>query len=108
MANRNDTDLVAVFVETPDWALAPAERRQAVDENLRFAEDLGAKVVRLQAASVAEGLLQVAHDENVAHIVVGHGHAGRLRELLGTSVAHNLLRLTSDVDIHVVAIHEHA
>jgi two-component system sensor histidine kinase KdpD len=79
-----------------------------VEENLRFAEDLGAEVVRVQGASVAEGLLQVAHDENVAHIVVGHGHAGRLQQLLGTCAAHNLLRLTSDVDIHVVAIHEHA
>jgi K+-sensing histidine kinase KdpD len=51
MANRNDTDLVAVFVETPDWASAPAERRHAVGANLRFAEDLGAKVVRLQRFS---------------------------------------------------------
>jgi len=108
MANRNDTDLLAVFVETPEWVSAPAERRHALEENLRFAEDLGAKVERVQADAVAEGLLQVAHDENVAHIVVGHSHRGRLHELLGTPVAHNLLRLTSDVDIHVVAVRERA
>jgi K+-sensing histidine kinase KdpD len=91
MANRNNTDLLAVFVETPDWASAPAERRHQLEENLRFAEDLGAKVERLEAGSVAEGLLRAAHDENAAHIVVGHGYAGRLQELRGTSVAHNLL-----------------
>ncbi len=108
MANRNNADLLAVFVETPDWASASAERRHALQENLRFAEDLGATVERVQAEAVAEGLLQVAHEQNVAHIVVGHTHRGRLHELLGTSVAHNLLRLTSDVDIHIVATHEHA
>jgi two-component system sensor histidine kinase KdpD len=108
MANRNNTDLLAVFVETPDWASAPVERRHGLEENLRFAEDLGAKVERVQSGSVAEGLLQVAHHENVAHIVIGHAHRGRLHELLGRSVAHNLLRLTSDVDIHVVAVGEHA
>jgi len=83
MANRNNADLLAVFVETPDWASATAERRHAMEENLRFAEDLGAKVVRVQAGSVGETLVQLAHEENVAHIVVGHGHSGRLRELLG-------------------------
>jgi two-component system sensor histidine kinase KdpD len=108
MARGNNAHLLAAFVETPDWASATDERRHALEDNLRFAEDLGAKVQRVQASSVADGLLQAAHDENVAHIVVGHGHSGRLRELLGTSVAHNSLRLTGDVDIHVVAVREHA
>ena len=108
MASRNNADLLAVFVETPDWISASPERRQALEENMRFADDLGAKLERVQADGVAEGLLRVAHDQNVAHIVIGHAHRGRLQELLRTSVADNLLRLTSDVDIHVVATHEHA
>jgi two-component system sensor histidine kinase KdpD len=107
MATRYNTDLLAVFVETPEWTSASGERQRALEDNLRFAEDLGATVVRVQAASVADGLLLVARERNVAHIVVGRGPRGRLHEMLGASVAHNLLRLTSDVDIHVVALREH-
>jgi hypothetical protein len=39
---------VAVFVETPEWGSASPERKRALEENLRFAEDLGAEVVRMQ------------------------------------------------------------
>jgi len=53
-----------------------------------------------------EGTLAAARRH--AHIVVGHAHRGRLQELLRTSVADNVLRPTSDVDIHVVATNEHA
>jgi two-component system sensor histidine kinase KdpD len=108
MANRYKTDLLAVFVETADWASASLERRRALAENLSFAEELGASVQRVQAADVAEGLLRIAREHNVAHIVVGRGRGGRLQEMLGASIAHNLLRLTSDVDIHVVAFREPA
>jgi two-component system sensor histidine kinase KdpD len=106
LANRFNADLLAVFVETPDWSSAPLERHRALDENVRFAEDLGATVIRLEAPGVAPGLLQVAREHNVAHLVVGHTRRGRVHELLGASVAQSLLRQTDDITIHVVALRE--
>ena len=103
MANRYHTDLLAVFVETPRWASASPEAKRALEANLRFAEDLGAEPVRVQASDVASALMQVAHSKNVGSIVLGHSRHGRLHELLRGSVVQKLLRLAGDVDVHVVA-----
>ncbi len=103
MANRYGTELVAVFVETPGWGSASPEEKRALEENLRFAEDLGAEPVRVQGSDVASVLIQVAHDKNVGSIVIGHSRHGRLHELLRGSVVQKLLRVADDVDVHVVA-----
>jgi two-component system sensor histidine kinase KdpD len=103
MANRYRTELLAVFVETPGWAQATAEEKASLEQNLRFAEDLGAVTIRVQGTDVAKALMQVAHDKNVGSIVIGHSRHGRLHELLRGSIVQNLLRLSGDVDVHVVA-----
>jgi two-component system, OmpR family, sensor histidine kinase KdpD len=107
MANRYQTELLAVFVETPRWASASPESKRRLEENLRFAEDLGAEPIRVQASDVAGALMRVAHDKNVGSVIIGHSRHGRLHELLRGSVAQNLLRLAGDVDVHVVADREH-
>lgn len=106
MANRHTTELLAVFVETPGWRSASPEQKRALEENLRFAEDLGAEPIRVQGSDVAKALMQLAHDKNAGSIVIGHSRHGRLHELLRGSVVQNLLRLADDVDVHVVADRE--
>jgi two-component system sensor histidine kinase KdpD len=103
MADRYHAELLAVFVETPHWGAATPEEKRALEENLRFAEDLGAEVVRVQGSDVAKALMQVAHDKNVGSIIIGHSRHGRLHELIRGSIVQNLLRSAGDVDVHVVA-----
>jgi two-component system sensor histidine kinase KdpD len=103
MANRYRTELLAVFIETPRWASATPDQKRALEENLRFAEDLGAEPLRIQASDVARALMRVAHDKNVGSIIIGHSRHGVLHEVLRRSVVQNLLRLAGDVDVHVVA-----
>lgn len=103
MANRYHTELLAVFVETPKWPSASPESKRALEESLRFAEDLGAEPIRVQGSDVAKTLIEIAHEKNVGSIIIGHSRHGRLHELLRRSIVHNLLRLAGDVDVHVVA-----
>jgi two-component system sensor histidine kinase KdpD len=103
MANRYRSELLVVFVETPRWATATPEQKRALEDNLRFAEDLGAEPIRLRANDVARALIQVAHEKNVGSIIIGHSRQGRLHEMVRGSVVQNLLRLAGDVDVHVVA-----
>jgi two-component system sensor histidine kinase KdpD len=103
MANRYRTELLAVFVETPHWASAAPEQKRALEDNLRFAEDLGAEPIRIQASDVARALMQVAHEKNVGSIIIGHSRHGVLHEFLRRSVVQNVLRLAGDVDVQVVA-----
>ena len=106
MANRYHTELLAVSVETPGWGSASPEQKRALEENMRFAEDLGAEPVRAQGSDVAQTLVQVAHDRNVGSIIIGHSRHGRLHELIRGSIVQKLLRLAGDVDVHVVADRE--
>jgi two-component system sensor histidine kinase KdpD len=102
MADRLQAELVAAFVEPPDWEHAPFQVREGVEANLRFAEDLGARVVRRKGSDVAATLVQLIRDENVAQVLIGHSSHGRWHEFLHGSVVTNLLRRVRDVDIHVI------
>ena len=103
LANRLQAELLAVFVETPGWAHASPEGKRQLEENLRFAEDLGAQVLRISGESVSRELARVAHEQNVANLFIGHSRHGRFYELLRGTTVSNLLRLAPDIDIHVVA-----
>jgi two-component system, OmpR family, sensor histidine kinase KdpD len=103
-ATRAQTELVAVFVETPKWASSRPEAKRALQDNLRFAEDLGAEIVRVQDRSVGRALAKVAADRNAGTIVVGHPPSGRLRDMLFGSVAHDLLRDCPRVDLRIVPL----
>jgi two-component system sensor histidine kinase KdpD len=82
------------------------EQKRALEENLRFADDIGADVIRVQRSDVARALMEVAHGKNVGSIVIGHSRHGRLHELVRRSVVHKLMRLAGDVDVHVVSDRE--
>jgi len=106
MANRLQADLLAVFVETPGWASASPEERRALEENLRFAEDLGAEIIRARGSNVAKELVHVAREKNAGRIVVGRPKRRGLSLLLRGSTVNKLLRLATDVDVQVVAAGE--
>lgn len=103
IADRLNADLLAIFVETPGWANAAPESKRALEENLRYAEDLGAEVVRVKGADVAEQLSKVAREKNAGTIVMGRprerGLFGRLR---GSTVSRVLARVPA-AEVHVVA-----
>ena len=105
-ASRAKTQLIAVFVEPPDWSSTPESRRRAVDDNLRFAEDLGAEIVRVAAKDLAPALVQVARDVNAATLVVGYRTKRGWRGRLTTALAAKLLPLMGDVDLQVVSLEE--
>jgi len=103
MANRLQADLLAVFVETPRWASASPEERRALEENLRFAEDLGAEIIRITGSDIASELVRIAREKNAGRIVIGRPTRRGLSLLLRGSTINKLLRLATDIDVQVVA-----
>lgn len=111
MADRYQAELIVVFVETPGWGTASPEAKRLVEANLRFAEDLGATVVRASGRVVAWELARVAHEQNVGSLIIGrkrtfshgHTHRGWLHQLFGGSTTDRLLRFAPDVDVIVLA-----
>jgi two-component system sensor histidine kinase KdpD len=102
LANRLQADLIAVFVETRKWADSSPEKRMQLEGNLRYAEDLGAQIIRQRSDDVAKALTQIARDKNAAGIVVGKPARGLLGRI-GGSVPTALLRNGKGLDVYVVS-----
>jgi two-component system sensor histidine kinase KdpD len=102
LANGLDSELIAVFVETPGWGGSSPEQRISLEENLRFAADLGADIVRVQGPDIARELAKVARDKNAGSIVVGRPRRRGIAARVRPSIVSKLLDESADTEIHVV------
>jgi len=103
-AQRAKTELVVVFIEPPNWSSEDPKARRAVEESLRYAEDLGAEAIRVAAREVVPALAEVARDVNAGTLIVGHHDRGWLSERLRRPLAMRLLPLLGEVDLRVVRL----
>ncbi|WP_248352520.1 sensor histidine kinase [Anaeromyxobacter oryzae] len=77
--------------------------RARVEEHLQLARSLGAEVVRLSGASVAEEILAWARARNVTRIVLGKPRHPRWRDLLRGSLVDEVIRGSADIEVNVVS-----
>jgi two-component system, OmpR family, sensor histidine kinase KdpD len=100
MARRMDAELYVVHV---DRELGPKESNQtALAANLRFAESLGAKVVRLKGRSVADTVRDFVRTKHITQVIFGRAPIHDWRKYLYLSAVHRFLRESPPVDIHIV------
>ena len=96
-----------IYVETPGHANMPDENRIRVQANLHLAEEMGAKVFSMTADSVAQFVINFAHEHNVTKIVAGKPLRPRWFEILrGGSVIDQIIRNSGKIDIYVVSERE--
>jgi two-component system, OmpR family, sensor histidine kinase KdpD len=106
IAGRLASDWYAVYVETPNeepGRMKPPDYA-ALQENIRFAEELGAKVVRLKARRVADALIDFARREGFTHVVFGQTSRSRWDILLHGSIINRFLHEVRDATVHVVPL----
>ena len=77
-----------------------AQRR--VQEHATLAEDLGAEVIRTSSSDIARTLVQIARERQVTQLVLGQPARTHWEELLRGSIINRVLRLSTDIDIHLV------
>jgi two-component system sensor histidine kinase KdpD len=80
--------------------LEAAQRR--LEEHALLAEDLGAEVIRVSSRDIARTLVEVAHERQVTQLVLGQPARSHWEELLRGSIINRLLRLSTEIDIHLV------
>lgn len=108
IAGRLAGNWFAVYVQTPreqPGRINPADYA-ALEENLRLARDLGAKIVRLEGASVADSLIAFARKEGITHVVFGQSSRSRWDILLRGSVINRFLAEVKDATVQVVPLEE--
>lgn len=101
-------DWHAVYVETPDEEpghITP-DAYAALQENIRFAETLGAKVVKLKASNVADALLAYAREHGITHVIFGQSARSRWQIIWKGSVINRFLREVKDASVHVIPLED--
>ena len=100
MARRMDAELYVVHV---DREFGPKESNQnALSANLRFAESLGAKVIRLKGKSVADTVADFVRSKHITQVIFGRAPVHDWRKYLYLSAVHRFLRESPAVDVHIV------
>ena len=102
MAAALQAEWIAVFVETPATEGMSEAHRQNLMRHMRLAEQLGAETVTLSGPSVADELVRYAQSRSVTRIVVGKAARSRWIERFTDSLVHDLIRLSGDVELHIV------
>ncbi len=106
IAGRLASDWYAVYVETPreEMGRIKPEDYAALQENIQFAEQLGARVVQLKARSVADALIDFARREGITHVIFGQTSRTRWDIILHGSVINRFLDEVRDATIQVVPL----
>jgi two-component system sensor histidine kinase KdpD len=81
-----------------------AEAQRHMEEHALLAEDLGAEVIRISSHDIAHALIEVARQHHITQIVLGQPARKWWEEVLRGSTVNRLLRLSSDIDIHLVPV----
>jgi two-component system sensor histidine kinase KdpD len=106
IAGRLGSRWYAVYVETPreTGVRIPTADAEALQQNIRLAESLGATVVRVHADKAADGLIAFAQREGVTHVIFGQTARSRWEMLWHGSTLDRFLEAVPDAAVQVVPL----
>lgn len=108
VAGRLASDWFAVYVEIPNeepGRIKPIDYA-ALQENIRFAEELGAKVVKLKSRRVADALVEFARKAGITQVVFGQTSRSRWDIVLHGSIINRFLHEVRDATVQVVPLEQ--
>ncbi len=100
MARRLDAEFYVIYVDAGEDGSEKDQKSLAA--NIQFAEDLGAKVIRVRGRNVADAVSRVVREKRITQVIFGRSAVKGLRKLLYLSAVHRFLREAPAVDVHIV------
>lgn len=94
VVNVNSTRIFAPKMTKKDAA--------TLEGHFKLAKQLGAEVVNLTGKSISKELTQFATQRYITQIIIGHSTRTKLQTLLRGSTVTRLLKLTRDIEVHVI------
>jgi two-component system sensor histidine kinase KdpD len=94
--------LTALVIETSEVERLRFDRERDLRENLEFAADLGAEVVRFQAPDVASGIEHVVRARRITDVFIGHMARAGVDRWRRPSTVDQLVERLPDLQVHVV------
>ena len=95
--------LIALVVETPSTQRMGFDEARDLRENIDFATDLGAEIVRVEASDLVTAVTEVAGHRRVTQLLLPHHETGGIAGFSRRSLADEILRRMPDLDVHLVA-----
>ncbi len=100
MAQRVDAELYVIYIDI--GADGNPDDQRSLAQNLRFAENLGATVVRAEGKNVAEEVAKIVREKHITQVVFGRSAQSGWRKYFYLSAIHRFLRDAPPVDVHIV------
>ena len=100
MAQRIDAELFVIYVDIGTDE-SPEDQR-SLAQNVRFGENLGAKILRAKGTNVAEEVAKLVREKHITQVVFGRSAQRGWRKYLYLSAIHKFLRDAPPVDVHIV------
>lgn len=101
IAHYLNADLFTLYVSHPERFLTKDEALY-----LEMCEDLcqqlGGKFIRHEASDITQTIAQIAQENRITQVVLGHTHKTRWQLLLKGSPVHRLMGYLKAVDLHIV------
>ena len=100
MADALQAQFTALYVQT--GARIQSEDKERLDENIRFAEELGAEIVMTHGENVPLQISEYAQLSNVTEIVIGQSSMKRNYFFSRKTLTEKLIDIVPDIDIHII------
>ncbi len=100
MAQAMNAELFVVYTDLGQDSSEANQRTLAA--NVRFAENVGASMVRLKGKSVAEAVAEFVNEKHITQVVFGRSATRGWKRYFYLSAIHQFLRDAPAVDVHIV------
>ena len=102
MAKAFRGNFTALYVETPDFAKMDEEDKKRLRNNMRLAEQLGAKVETIYGEDVPFQIAEFSRLSGISKLVIGRSTATK-RFLLGKpTLTEKLISQAPNMDVHII------
>jgi two-component system sensor histidine kinase KdpD len=100
MAQVLDGDLFVLYADT--GSDESDENQHTLADNVRFAESVGAKVVKTEGKVVAAAVAEFVRENHITHVFFGRSATKGWKRYFYLSAIHRFLRESPAVDVHIV------
>lgn len=102
MANAFKGEFTALFVVTPSFETMSDENKKRLNDNIRLAEQLGAKIETVYGEDVASPIAEFARLSGVSKVVVGRSNTRRKFGIGNQSFSERLISFAPNLDIYII------
>lgn len=102
MARAFDANLTALYIKTSQSEVLSEENAKRLQNNIKFAERMGATIVTVYGEDVAHQMAEYAKTSGATKIVIGRNATKRAGIIRKPTLADKLIALATNIDIHII------